>query len=508
MEISLKDIEYQDLHAIVNEMTQDDSFFQLSFGGLALKFLQRFYSDDIFKLEFCDLRDKFISISGYDDQNVPTTKNDFYYFICSEFLDLTSEPIRTFTQLSLEVCDDLKEINDRQLKYIQNITSLNKEKPDDYGYKIYQLDYLINKLSLAKEEIINFLANGIKSYALKKARQNRSFGVTGWLEAPYMYRRNKESYTLEIFLIISNKFKKLSIKDYHSIKELLKTDYEEFKTQTKEYISKYDIIEDLEFKITDNHRLSERCDIISEALDAYTEKKYATFCHVIAIQIEGILFDLCLELGISERQIDKLSLEKKLQLIKEKDETFLYYEYFAYNFPIIRNTVAHGRLLNNEELEHLSDLLLLDLDCVCNLLFSKSLPVNQILDSLDKFENSDHPDKSSFAVIKYLYEYPDYDIQSIYSSTKNTIDDIDKYTHTQRFWNYIKQHISITNELSVLNGFEKVIKVINKKEIMREECVNCLKMISQNKSCFNEVSEIDDTDNFLNILLVSDYPYL
>ncbi|PHD74070.1 hypothetical protein COF64_16415 [Bacillus sp. AFS043905] len=277
MTLTLKDITYQDLHKITNEMEQEDSIFQQSFKGITIHFLQHFCQENTFKLSFSNLRNKFISISDFTEEDVPTKEDEFYSFICEKFFTINKEPRFHFTNVSLEASNDLREIHNRQTEYKLEISSLNKEKPEGYRYKINQFDYLINKLSLAKEEIIEFLTNDIKRYSINKA-QKREAHLIGWSsDIPYPYKRNNEGYTPEAFSIISNKFDKLSIKENISMKKSVKTNYEEFKIKTKEYISSFNIIDDLEFKITDNHRLSAREDIISEALDAYKEKKVCNF---------------------------------------------------------------------------------------------------------------------------------------------------------------------------------------------------------------------------------------
>ncbi|USK82634.1 hypothetical protein LHV56_12470 [Peribacillus frigoritolerans] len=504
MTLTLKDITYQDLLKITNEMKQKDSFFQQSFKGITIHFLQHFCQENTFKLSFSNLRNKFISISDFTEEDVPTKEDEFYPFICEEFFTIIKEPCFHFTNVSLEASNDLREIQNRKTEYKLEISSLNKEKPEGYRYKINQFDYLINKLSLAKEEIIEFLTNDIKRYSINKAQKREAHLIRWSSDIPYPYKRNNEGYTPEAFSIISNKFNKLSIQENISMKKSVKTNYEEFKIKTKEYISSFNIIDDLEFKITDNHRLSAREDIISEALDAYKEKKYATFCHVVAIQIEGIIFDYCLELEIPEKQIDRLPLEEKLKLIKEKDQDFLYFEYFAYNFPKIRNSVAHGRLIDNEVFEHLSDLLLLDLECVCNLLFSENLKVNKAYRLLESFNESDHPDKSCLYVIDYFYNYSDYNIPY---PPRHIIRDIYEYAEYYKFWEYIEQHITLAQEISVLIGLEKVIKNIKNKSINEELCIKLLKLISQEKKNFNEDSEGNEMD-FLGSLQAWDYPYL
>ena len=51
------------------------------------------------------------------------------------------------------------------------------------------------------------------------------------------------------------------------------------------------------------------------------------------------------------------------------------YEYFAFNFPILRNKIAHGDLENTED-EYLANTLLLDLWSVCNFTNENELPYN------------------------------------------------------------------------------------------------------------------------------------
>lgn len=53
---------------------------------------------------------------------------------------------------------------------------------------------------------------------------------------------------------------------------------------------------------------------------------------------------------------------------------FIYFEYYSFKFPIIRNIVAHGKLIAGD-IEQTAIMLMLDLLPVCELATSEDIPI-------------------------------------------------------------------------------------------------------------------------------------
>ena len=48
-----------------------------------------------------------------------------------------------------------------------------------------------------------------------------------------------------------------------------------------------------------------------QAIEIYKEGRMELFCQIIPLQIEGIIYDYCIELGVSSASIERTSLDKK-----------------------------------------------------------------------------------------------------------------------------------------------------------------------------------------------------
>ncbi|TKI86361.1 hypothetical protein [Bacillus mycoides] len=508
--MQLKDITYGEIENIIHSLSKNDWFYQVSFKGLALHFLDVFFDKNPFKMEFSEIRKKFILKSDYEYKDVPNSEAEFYYFICKEYMYIERPPHAYFMQASMEAYKDLKEIDEKIIEYNKEINCLNQDKEEGYGYKIHQFKYLIDELTAAKEEIINFLIYNIRGYSFTQARRKESPLSYGIVNIPYSYARDRKRYTPEVFSAIHNKFGWLSVREFEEVKTLSRDNYEEFEKKVREYIVTYRLIEGLENQLENSYFLSDRAYIIMQALETYNKGNTTSFCHIIPMQIEGIFYDYCLALGFSEKQLDKSSLEVKLSLIKEKGNYFMYYEYFAYTFSVIRNKIAHGRMSDDDEFDHLADLLLLDLVCVCKLTDSDELPINKFLTLLKGFEEAEHIDVKNLRVVEFFYKYGE--LNDLGKTGKNyIINDILEYSGKPCFWNYIKGHISsaaASAELSILVELERVIKIIKSKGINEEMCAECFKLIGMGKSLKSQSVDAYEGGDFISILAVKDYPHI
>ena len=167
------------------------------------------------------------------------------------------------------------------------------------------------------------------------------------------------------------------------------------------------------------------------------------------LQIEGIFADICREIGVSENQLDISSLNDKLQHIDGKMGSFFFFEYYSFKFPVLRNLVAHGGLVDGE-LEDTAVHLMLDLLPVCELTVSEDLPIVHALDVL-KEASSGKPkqlvewlDILNSVVIPDFYQAQDW----ITKAEAN-------YT-SQIFWDYLEDDLKKVKDVGHIKTSESV----------------------------------------------------
>ncbi len=187
----------------------------------------------------------------------------------------------------------------------------------------------------------------------------------------------------------STYIKFFNIYNTHEINEIInlkRSDLKEYRELINTVILEKDLIGRIIQIINNHHRLVLRKEIFTTIKELYQSKQYQSFVNLAVIQVEGLFYDLCLELngGVAEQNIGKLveKVEKSYKYNK-----YLYHmitPYFLFEFPEIRNKVAHDGIINDINLEDLANELILDIFCIVQQINSPSLPINNVKCLLEK----------------------------------------------------------------------------------------------------------------------------
>lgn len=463
----------RELFDIRNEMSKNNYFYKTSFDVIAKHFLKNLLDENPFKINFEDLRNNFIQVSNYKNKEIPKVEEEFYEFICKKYLWLEELPKDNLLELYIKATSDLKEIQSNISNYENLIKEEKKKaKTGDFGEEedkyVHLLEHYIEKNKKAKEEIVVFIANGIKSTAYNKSMKKIGFSSLGtslFQNSPYEYCRFPHKFNLNSFSEIKNKFKNVTPKKHRELQNLYEENKENFFEYTKEYIENEDIILKIKKMLQEHHRLYNRKEILNQTLDSYSDNKYL-LCNIVPLQIEGIFFDYCMELGINKKEIANISLREKLNKIKKNENIFFYdYDYYAFKFPVIRNKVAHGKIIN-KKVNHLADLLLLDLYDVCEKITSEELLINKIVDIL-KVDPKDMKDIIKYSIVKNI------DIPKFYELEDN-IEKAKQNFYKDEFWNELDK-ISKKDNNILHKGVYKIVYSFKNEGICKEKCVDILK---------------------------------
>ena len=185
---------------------------------------------------------------------------------------------------------------------------------------------------------------------------------------------------------LSEKFSNLSIRHFREIKKLLRTDHDGFLKFAEEYVQQK-AIPLIRKGVEVNHLLHDRCEMILRSLKEYEAHRYLCACSLLVVQIEGLFGDLLEGMGMTREQIESQAIGNKVLVLNNKSDDFIWYEYYSFVFPILRNRIAHGNVRNRGLTLADAIRLILDFaqicDYVCN---SVSIPINRKIAILKAFK--------------------------------------------------------------------------------------------------------------------------
>lgn len=452
------------------------------------------------KINFSQVRLNFINESG--EQDVTEDENEFYKYIAKQYLWLEKEPRDMVLDLFYRASDDLQKI-DSQLKLINShLKGLEEKKKrsgwlngeERYDRNLYE--YYRDKNQSAKDEILKFLAEDLERYALSECQCNSTRPImlnffTG--QMPYSYSRgamfsNLDPFDVEQMTVMSNKFLDLSLPQHSEINKLYKNDKEKFYEFAKKFISGEIenfgcALDKIEGYFSTSHIIGKRRDVLSAIISHYRNDDYVSVVNMLPMQIEGIFHDICTELGIDESRLDISSINEKLRMLKDSINNFIYFEYYSFKFPIIRNIVAHGKLIE-ANIEQEAIMLMLDLLPVCDMAVSDEIPIFRKIKLLNKVLCNDYESLIDYmnlhdVAIPDFYDLAD-DIQA--AESKLSSDD---------FWIYLRNEVKKSKVKDINeSNIVKFVKNLNGRKICKQRANKFLKDLP---NVINEIL-VDETE--------------
>ncbi|WP_176581245.1 hypothetical protein [Bacillus thuringiensis] len=478
---------------VICKLIDEDLFFSVNKSKLARLFLEKDLGNNVSKLNKEKLSKKICERYGQRylcELDKLSNKEEIYIFVAHEIMEILEdkEPWECFNTEVFLVMKDLRKIN----SMIQEYQSKQKGKYID-GYEKKKYQYLIEKLDKAKDEICEYMTGKIKFTIHKEVRDwsktitfSNSGSFNQMLPSRYSFRGREEEYEMSVFDGLNYKFQFITLKERNELKHLHITNKDEFRERVDRYISTNEIDSKILSLIEENHVLNKR-GVLKEAIEIYKEGRMDLFCQIIPLQIEGIIYDYCIELGVSSSRIERTPLDKKVEEIVKKDKWFKCHEYFKYDFIELRNTAAHGRLHENINFKDTANMLILDLMYLCEVLNnSNALVVNKMRKLIKRFEENINNENASVGV--YVYEfiakYRDKPLPSIYGK-ENVIKEIFKYAKSDKLLDYIHiylKHPSIVEALSEerKQEIEMVLNYLKKSKKIEDRCKNLLTFLKAN----------------------------
>jgi hypothetical protein len=442
----------------INNFIKRDFFFSdISLDELSKHFLNDFLDLDIFKSNKIDIYTEYESI--FQDTEYPKEEELFYKYILINYLNIYSSPYNNFTLLLKKFQVFLNKVID-ELEKLENKIE-DYEKKDiltvEGRYHKKHLKYYYEKNSEIKDNIIKFISIDIYHKAYSKCQDSVNtdllidkLGIKNLIRvaSPVSeFYKFKPQY-IENFNEFIYKFGFLPLGGIEKLMNFYKDDEEKFMNIIKGLIE--NISQEIKDLISINHILSNRKEILETIFNHFNKNDYISINNMLPLQIEGLFYDFCILLGISEKSIEISSLNNKLEKIadksKDKNLSFWSYEYFTFKFPIIRNKVSHGRIFEaNNELQ--AYYLLLDLYNVINLIIDDKIELNKYIQFLN--------DKITDEKILKLHNFKDLKVPDFYKIDK-IINKIIIRLKSDEFYNFLSNKINTIN-LDDINDFKNNI---------------------------------------------------
>lgn len=474
----------QKIERAIQKLIDNDLFFRVNKNVLARHFLNDVLEINVFQLNTEEVSNEICEKYDYELEELPKEKEALFKFVAEEIMGLKAnlEPYEVFNSEVLLVMDDLKKINSMIQKY-----EIQQQDKDIDRYEKIKYQYLVEKLSKAKNEVCDYMAENIKAYVYKKIKSkmkqhkdnffsNMLYDITN---LPYPFRGNEKEYEIMVFAGLDYKFNHMTIRENMVLKSYYTHDKKKFHDLVDKYINSNDFCSDILSIIEGNHILNKR-GMIKKAIEIYSEERMELFCQIIPLQIEGIIYDYCIELGISSSKIDRVPFDKKLEEIVVVDKNFKCHEYFMYDFIELRNTAAHGRLHNDVNYKDTANMLILDLLYLCEFVnSSNATPVNRVRNIVNEIvqENTLYGEwDTEFKVLEFINEYRKEPLPTFYDSNEE-IQKILKYAHSADFIKYIHLLAMYPAYLSQkqIDDIRKILIYLKKTTEFKEECTDLLK---------------------------------
>ncbi|MDP2688280.1 MAG: hypothetical protein Q8O62_13735 [Aequorivita sp.] len=464
------EISMVDVSDAIKEIVQEP--LNTDFKTLTRNFLNYFIEDNCVTLTFQELREKYVTRFDAEDSEfftVPEDEDEFYKEICKTYLFIEPNDPSNLKQKVQSIVGDLRKIEEDKSKYITQLEDLkNKEFEEGKNYKEKLLIHFIKKQEEAEAQILSYIKKNLSTEInLNKYRSLNSFQL--YPDFTYHYNFSPHIYKLEYLSDIRNKLGNVVLGRYYELEKLFRTDKTKFLEELKKDFDLEDTINSIKDTVTKNKRLSQRKELIDDILELLKDSKTQLFCNVVPQQIEGILYDYCLEFGIEENSLKNSSLGDKINLLMEKGNSDVDYEYFAFTFPLIRNRVAHGKLIE-QNLDLNSWLLLLDLKSSCEWLLSDKLPTNKNIHFINNLSDT-------ISLVEFIKIAPiiQSGIDEFYSDTRGKLGNQKEALRTRLLeTDFPYKEVKLENKETVLEN----LRVLKKIGLNDQECKKIIDKIN------------------------------
>lgn len=318
-----------------------------------------------------------------------TDYKNFNEYIYKHYMGLERDLRVEYEKIEMEAKGRIelyrKRVNDLNSKV--EFTSTNKYTVGKYKFFLNINEELLRKANNSREKANVFRA------ALNNCR--KSFGVRGLWTYADTFSDILQYVDIDWKSYIN--FLEASVEQSGVLAKKKNSDHYQYLILFKNYIDEHNILERLLCIASSNYYLHNRREIIEAAVNLFINENYVPFVYLLVPQIEG-LFDVYKSLlGINNNEILN-GLVDKLDAITKKQRLWGYV-YYAFEFPVLRNHIAHGNMVDiTPEIAYDT---LMDIFYLFHEIESNDREYKIILDFLETF-SCKQTDKDTTFVLEYF----------------------------------------------------------------------------------------------------------
>ncbi|MEC5273744.1 hypothetical protein [Caldifermentibacillus hisashii] len=439
----------------------------------------------------------FLEIFPKVEKAVPLTKEELCEKLSLiiapriEEIDLDKEVfVSNYIYISQKIIADLCEINER----LQYLKQLDASIPAEKDYEHRKLRYFANLNKQARDEIIQFLSTGLLDYLIEHksvnyvTRQDDKL-LNLMLQSCYEYGFFKKYYDPNYDFSIEAKIRFIpgvklenSIDVINSYIKLKNENFNAYQVEISRIVVENNVLDYLCERIEVHNIMKRRLEVFNTLKILYAEKKWQSFISLAILQIEGLFYDCCNVLKNNELSGSAGTLVEKVDKSFRDNHILMLsvYPYYMFEIPEIRNEIAHTGLIETDNLEHLANELILDLNTVISWIYEISHEKYKILMMIsDALDNKKSEDINVLA-LTLIYEMvscmsiADFKYLDLLKKPSDYLDEIgcmktpmgywdtiiDKIMNiikTETFWNIIDSHINETDRFETKKPFNLLI---------------------------------------------------
>ena len=386
--------------------------------------------------------------------------------------------ISNYIYITQRTMNDIGEINAR----LSRLRQLDQSIPSERDYVHKKLRHFAEINRRAKDEIIDFISGGLVEFLVEHKSVNylasRDDELSNLrLASCYKYGFYKRYYDADYDFSTEAKIRFIPgiridnyldvIKQYIDLK---KTDYSAYKVEIARMITENNVLEHLCSQIEVHNLMCRRVEIFDTLKYLYDAEKWQSFVALAILQIEGLFFDCCNALKLNDLSKTAGTFSEKVEKSFRDNDIIMMsvYPYYNFDVPDIRNEIAHTGFYRSDDLKHLANELILDLNTVISWIYDitheKYTVLKMIGDKLDEEPQAGAEKKAMTLVCEMLsctsiadYKYLDLlkcptDFSEEMQCMKTPdgywdaiINKIMAIIKTEEFWIYIDNNISETD---------------------------------------------------------------
>jgi hypothetical protein len=358
---------------------------------------------------------------------------------------------KEYNRIRSESEERVKKFQDKIIDLNKKIDLLIDSNGSHYDIEKYKFILSYNEALLKKAEELNDEDNRIREANKKAWQLHHLTEMTEFVrELEFSSPEQDELFDWKHNI----NFQETPIYESIRIANLKKTDKDSYLRELQKYIEDYKICEKILSTTSDNFYLSERLPVFEIAIDCFKNENYLPFICLAVPQIEGMFTDYMNIIGVNS---SGNSITTKLERLNNQDRLWGYI-YYAFDFPNIRNNVAHGYIIKSN-LEEIASDILLDLVYIVKMIDSRDLEYKKAIDFLEDIAKEDDDKEKSK---KVLDRFDLYGNMTMFDDKTYAETDEDIYTEIE---DEIKSEENFFNKLFE-NCFSDVLEWYNLKSVL------------------------------------------